>query len=236
MPKAPTPSSGIIAFPASLDSKWLDHLAGIPNKALLKEQKRLEYLHFLQNPKVPPVAANGYRKSQRKSFKHVALRDFELGDGLPHLYHKSVVKKGKTLPPKYAACENDAFRIIANVHSQFHHHGIKKTMTEVGRHYHGITERNVKWVIDQCVVCTLNKGNKTKPIIRPIVSEGCLDRVQIDLMDFHAKADGDAMWILQVKDHFSCFVWLYPLEDKTATAVATCIDEWFMYNGYPLLL
>ena len=36
MPKAPALSSGIIAFPPSLDAKWLEHLASVPNKALLK--------------------------------------------------------------------------------------------------------------------------------------------------------------------------------------------------------
>lgn len=164
------------------------------------------------------------------------MKEYELGEGTPHLYRKEEVKRGKTIPSRYAACENDAFRIIANVHSQLHHQGITKTMAAVKKGWYGITERNIKWVIDACVVCALSRRNKTKPIIRPIVSEGCMDRVQIDLMDMRRYIDGESRYILQVKDHFSCFVWLYALEEKTAAGVAACMDEWFMYNDYPILL
>ena len=236
MPKAPAHSSSVIAFPLSLNAKWLQHLASTPNKALLKEAKRLEFVYFLQNPKAPPIAANGYTANQRKALKYIALKEYELGEGTTHVYRKEEVKGGKTSPPKYAACENDAFRIIANVHSQLHHQGIIKTRAEVTKGWHGITEKNIKWVVDACVVCALSRRNKTKPIIKPIVSEGCLDRVQIDLMDMRAHMDNESRYILQVKDHFSCFVWLYALEEKTAAGVAACIDEWFMYNGYPILL
>lgn len=236
LPKAPASLSGVIAFPPALDAKWAEHLVEFPNKALFSERRRTDYLHFLQDNSASSVEGNGYSRNQRKSNKHIAIRDFELGEGTPHIYRKKMTKKGKEIPPRYAACEDDAFRIIANLHSQHGHSGIIKTRTEINKKYYGITERNIKWVLNACVVCALDRRNKTKPIITPIISEGCLDRVQIDLMDFRAKADGEAKWILQVKDHFSCFVWLYPLTSKTAAAVAVRMDEWFMYNGYPILL
>ena len=67
----------------------------------------------------------------------------------------------------------------------------------------------------------------------PIVSNRCLDRVQIDLMDFHTKPDGEYKWILQIKDHFSRYIWLHALKDKTATSVAEKMAEWFGQNGNP---
>ena len=48
MPKAlANPSSGVIAFPASLDAQWLEYATSLPNKTLLKETKRLQSLYFL---------------------------------------------------------------------------------------------------------------------------------------------------------------------------------------------
>ena len=118
LPKAPIPSSGVIAFPPSLDAKWFEHLAEHPNKLLLSEKRHVDYLHFLQNTEASSVAGNGYSQNQRKSNKHVAIRDFELGEGTPHIYRKKMLKKGKEILSRYAACEGDAFRIIANLHSQ----------------------------------------------------------------------------------------------------------------------
>jgi len=38
-------------------------------------------------------------------------------------------------------------------------------------------------------------------------------------MDFQSLADGWFKWILQIKDIFSQYIWLYALEDKTAKAI-----------------
>jgi hypothetical protein len=51
-------------------------------------------------------------------------------------------------------------------------------------------------------------------------------------MDFRAKADGEYKWILQIKDHFSRYVWLHPLNEKASAGVAAVMKNWFMYNGY----
>jgi hypothetical protein len=55
------------------------------------------------------------------------------------------------------------------------------------------------------VVCalTLNAANTTAPTIKPITSNCCMQRVQVDLMDFRADADGDYQWVMQLKCHFS---------------------------------
>jgi hypothetical protein len=95
------------------------------------------------------------------------------------------------------------------------------------------TETNVKWVVDKCNVCALNAPNKTKLIPMPIISNRCLNQLYIDLMDFRSKPDGPYKWIMQVKDHFSRYVWLYALKDKAAGSVAEKMDEWFGHNGYP---
>jgi hypothetical protein len=65
----------------------------------------------------------------------------------------------------------------------------------------------------------LKAANKTKAVVRPILTQQCSDQVQLDLIDFQSLADGQFKWILQIKDTFSRYIWLYPLEEKTAKAV-----------------
>jgi hypothetical protein len=36
--------------------------------------------------------------------------------------------------------------------------------------------------------------------------------------------DGEWEWILQVKDHFSRFIWLFALKDKSSVGVAAALD------------
>ena len=42
----------------------------------------------------------------------------------------------------------------------------------------------------------------------------------IDLMDFKSNIDGPCYWIIQIKDHFSRYIWLEEIVNKEATTVA----------------
>ena len=85
-------------------------------------------------------------------------------------------------------------------------------------------------------MCVLDapQAAKAPPIL--IVSARCMDRVQIDLVDQKSKKDGAFRWLLQIKDHFSHYVWLHALEDKTAAGVAARVSEWIGYVGTPRIL
>lgn len=246
MPNHPPNETGTIAFPPELDEEWLTYLSANPNRLLLDADKHLQYLNFLSAPSFLATPTNNIKhsKNQLMGIKYRATTQFELQNGC-HIYRKAE-KKGIRTPGgavgdreyriRYAARTCDAFRIIANTHSMYEHPGIRKTHEIVSENYYGITEANVKWVLEQCGICALNAKNKTKAIITPIASSGCLDRIQIDLMDFRAKADGDYKWIIQIKDHFSHFVWLHPLKGKESEPIAEIMNNWFMYCGYPKIL
>jgi hypothetical protein len=60
-----------------------------------------------------------------------------------------------------------------------------------------------------------------------------MQRVQIDLMDFRADCDGDYKWIMQVKDHFSRYVWLFALYGKDSEEVAAHLKQWIGAFGEP---
>jgi hypothetical protein len=91
----------------------------------------------------------------------------------------------------------------------------------------------VQWVVQKCTICILQAANKSKPPIKPIKVKACMDQLVIDLMDFRAMSDGDYKWALQKKDPLSRYIWLDPLEDKTAGAVCNNLEKWFGENGYP---
>src|SRR5438477_12287365 len=91
---------------------------------------------------------------------------------------------------------------------------------------------HVKWVIDKCSICQLQSANKGKPPIKPIRTRRCLDQIQIDLMDFRSQADGEYKWVLQIKDTFSHYIWLYALIDKSAPSVMAVLLVWLGQNGY----
>jgi IS30 family transposase len=43
--------------------------------------------------------------------------------------------------------------------------------------------------------------------------------------------DGEWEWILQVKDHFSRFIWLFALKDKSSAGVAAALDVFISFCG-----
>lgn len=45
----------------------------------------------------------------------------------------------------------------------------------------------------------------------------------MDLMD----------WVVQLKDHFACMIWLFPLKDKSSEEVANALHTWIAWCGQP---
>ena len=50
------------------------------------------------------------------------------------------------------------------------------------------------------------------------------------------RPDGKFNWILHVKDHFSKFLWAYPLESKEPESVAEKLLNQFYTFGIPCIL
>lgn len=55
----------------------------------------------------------------------------------------------------------------------------------------------------------VNRQNTTRASLQPIVVTEVLGRVQADLIDMRTKPDGNHVWILPLKDHFSKLRMLY---------------------------
>jgi len=111
---------------------------------------------------------------------------------------------------------------------------VDKVYQHCCQNYYGITWKDVNWVLNKCARCKLSEKSHGKPPIKPIISKYCLERITIDLMDFRGNPDGEYKWILQIKDHFSRFVWLFAMKDKESATVEKILREWFHNNGIPI--
>jgi hypothetical protein len=69
----------------------------------------------------------------------------------------------------------------------------------------------------------LDKDKQGKAIVKPIKTRCCIDRIEFDLIDFRTLADSEFKWILQIKDTFSRYVWLYLLKDKSSKEVRNAL-------------
>jgi hypothetical protein len=170
------------------------------------------------------------------SNRSFALRYFEVDDGC--LYRKEEYKPDGngsvfTTPRRYVALERNAFEFITNIHRLLQHFGIQKTYKRVNERYYSITRNDVTWVVNRCTICNLKAAAKDLAPVIPIVASRCLNRFQIDLIDFSTTPDGKYNWIIQGKDPFSRYVLLDALEDKQASSVADIIKQWIGIIGNP---
>lgn len=86
----------------------------------------------------------------------------------------------------YAAHTREFFCIIANTHSAKHHAAVRQVF-EVWRHrYYKISIPMIRGVIGECCGCEVNAPNRTESITTLIAGRKCLERVQIDFMDYRA--------------------------------------------------
>ena len=79
---------------------------------------------------------------------------------------------------------------------------------------------------------------KEKTDIIPVVSDGPLERVQVDLVDLlsYAQHNNGYTYILTMIDVFSRYVWVIPLKDKKGGTVHNELKKVFMNFGPPNIL
>ncbi|CAF1552184.1 unnamed protein product, partial [Adineta ricciae] len=130
---------------------------------------------------------------------------------------------------------------IACSHDTISHGGRGKTIHELNSHHSWIPRFAVELFLKQCIVCQTRQSLKKPAITQIIISIGVMTRLQIDLIDMRTRPDilnenTVYNWILNCIDHFSKFTWCFPLQNKSATEVASKLRELFCMFGAPRLL
>ena len=82
--------------------------------------------------------------------------------------------------------------------------------------------------VARCTQCCTRKSFPAPVAGKPIISKGFLQRVQIDLVSFEKRPDGEYRHIAHLRDHFTRFSWTCPLRSKEASEVAAFIFQFLL--------
>ena len=61
-------------------------------------------------------------------------------------------------------------------------------------------------------------------------------RLEVDLIDYSHSPDGLYKYIYHIKNHFSRFFITFPLKEKTAAAIAACLEKWIHIFDAPIIV
>jgi hypothetical protein len=151
-----------------------------------------------------------------------------------------VIEKSKAdqvKPPIYIYKEI-LYDSIYKEHQELGHVGRDRTYKACALIYENVTVEAVQLFLRYCFECIRKKRKNTTniPVVKPIRSSDFLSRFQIDLIDCQAYPDGEYKFILNVQDHFTKFIHLFALKQKTAATVAWHLFEIFLTFGAPQIL
>ena len=119
--------------------------------------------------------------------------------------------------------------ILLNIHCTFKKS--KKNILEGDFYYEGITA-DLKNYIVNCERCQATRGLKPVQVPEyPIISNGPHDEYQMDL--WYLPKDmlpyTDYKYVMDIVDHFSKWIWSYPLKNKDAYNSLQCLKK-FIYS------
>jgi len=216
------------------------------DKAVIKNPNRRnktrltleEHGHMIRHLKMTESTWRGLpaseKGSQERNRRVKALKFFEM-KGTLLMRKPETVAPGTDhethLPLRQVVLDHDVHYVIKQVHERLGHSGYRKTYEAVRPEAYGISREEVKWFIDHCLHCEMNRPNRSRAPSQPIESGDTNKRCQIDLIDMRAEPSGPYNWILTTKDHFGKFVTLWPLRNKTAQEIADALDIFLMCCG-----
>ena len=139
--------------------------------------------------------------------------------------------------------ENEIFGVIEQEHLLSKHAGQDTTWISIRGTYYGISWAEVKYLIKQCSICHKKAANQSRGLLTLIISTELFECLQLDLIDFRHQPNAPYgslgpkyYWIMHLKDHFSKFTQLYPLQAKSSAEVAMRMSEWIGAFGLPTIV
>ncbi|KAG0634332.1 hypothetical protein HOY80DRAFT_1005238 [Tuber brumale] len=156
------------------------------NRWLFDQDKWTSYRNWLIFPDEKP--APGPEQQHQYNQRHDALTYFFIKDG--KLFQKGVIKDNIPGLDCEVVWPADIFYKIRGVHNQLGHAGINKATIAIWDRYYGITRSEVEWLLKHCQTCLLSWQNRSRVLLKPIVSDHTLQRIQIDLVDMRHEPDG----------------------------------------------
>ena len=123
-------------------------------------------------------------------------------------------------------------------HNRYKGLGARKLYKAISKRFAGVSERDVLSVLN-----SMHKAQRLKPIflnkapLRPVLSSGVMNQVQIDLVDMKNNkvtvGSETFRYILVMLDVFSRFIFLRPMKTKSSSEVASILLHIFSDTGPP---
>lgn len=134
--------------------------------------------------------------------------------------------------PKEVVELNSVFDIIVSTHGNLLHSGMNKTFDDIKDRIHGVTFKDVKWLIRRYKYCsTTQSARHPIPPLQSIKTSYPLERVQINVVNFKFDVSQGYKLFLHIKDHFTKLSILYLLVDKYLMGIARHLEESMRYYG-----
>ena len=154
------------------------------------------------------------------------------------------LQHGKIANPdgKFVIPKRDIFKTLCEAHSAIVHKGRDKTEHYVRKSYVEISQKVITLLVSLCKLHQQQRSvtnHVKKPVMKPLMADGFLKHVEIDLIDFRklpCTCNATHKWVLHITDHSSKFTWLYPLHSKETEEVVEALEKQFCLFSFPTIL
>lgn len=237
IPERTDTNSGGICFDENVLAEFLKYmnLKGSRSSAFDRE-KYDEYCSILrlggftqQRQSLKKRAKDNYVTKCRRIMENYALYDGKLfKNGTSYLIPVVLIE--------------DAAAFVEKIHNELLHSGERKTWDSLHPFAHGISFKDVSWLLARCQICAPMRANYTKsrtvPIdpIDPIITRFPFERLHLSLIDFTNEPSNGFKWILHINDLFTNMTWLKPLKLKHSVGIAKYLDLLMRHCGVPKMI
>jgi len=184
---------------------------------------------------------NGYNLRQKyRVGKRIITSD---GDPTSYRVEKFLYRHdpGRNSHNKIVCAAEDIFDAILNAHVMIGHKKLATTKNKCNEIYFNITSKQCNILIQlrpHCAIAQKKSRKDNKDLEAAIKSVGFRDCIQVDFVDYqsHPCKDHNGVvmrFLMVVKDHFTKYVWLRPIQRKEATLVSSELHILFHEIGFP---
>jgi len=117
--------------------------------------------------------------------------------------------------------------------------GVESLYRKISSQYLGISRNDIADVLKKMELKQLKRPTLTREI-KPILTTRPMEYWQIDLVDFtklgYEKFNDNYVFILNIVDIFSKFVWSFPLKNKSGAVVAYTLQKLILTEGSPSII
>ena len=147
--------------------------------------------------------------------------------------NKLFTENKKEVVPK-----QELFQVLSHPHSQISHRGREITEKWIRENYAEISQKVVNTFVKMCPYHAEKNPlmSRVKSVQRPMQAPTFLSLIEIDLMDF-CKCSCDCevshMWVMNITDHHTKHVAMYPLTAKSGENVLDVLHQHCYTYGFP---